>query len=93
MSDSPDGEARAPARNQDEPQMAVRDRDLRALVHTHGAGPGTPLHDALQELQRWRDEAAAEAEPEPRSGRPETPRLKAHLTPWVERDVARRRGR
>lgn len=40
-----------------EPRMRVRDRDLRRIIFNHGAGPGTPLHEALAELQRYRDEA------------------------------------
>lgn len=53
-----------------EPRMRVRDRDLRRIIFNHGAGPGTPLYEALAELQRYRDEAhededaeAAEAGP------------------------------
>lgn len=38
-----------------EPRMQVRDRDLRRLVHHHGARPGTELWKALRELQRRRD--------------------------------------
>lgn len=40
-----------------EPKMRVRDRDLRRIVFNAGAGPGTPLYEALAELQRYRDEA------------------------------------
>lgn len=52
-------------------QMKVRDRDLRNLVHEHGAGPGTDLHRVLAELQRRRDEADEEdgrSGPSPRPG-------------------------
>lgn len=38
-----------------EPRMRVRDADLRKLVHQYGTGPGTPLHEALAELQARRD--------------------------------------
>lgn len=44
----------------DEARMAVRDADLRNLVHAQGVGPA-PLYRALAELQRRRDVEAAES--------------------------------
>lgn len=47
-----------------EPRMRVRDRDLRRIIFNHGAGPGTPLYEALAELQEHRDKAREEPDPE-----------------------------
>lgn len=55
----------------EEPRMRIRDRDLRALVHAHGAAPGTDLHRVLAELQERRDQEQGEggAERSPGGGR------------------------
>lgn len=51
-----------------EARAAARDADLRSILYDHGARPGSPLHNALRELQRRRDARPAE----PESGRGKT---------------------
>lgn len=55
-----------------EPRMRVKDRDLRRIVFNAGAGPGTPLYEALAELQVHRDKAREAEAAEARGGHPET---------------------
>lgn len=40
---------------QREPEMKIRDADLRQAIHAHGAPPGTELWKLLRELQERRD--------------------------------------
>lgn len=40
---------------QSEPEMKVRDADLRQAIHAQGAPPGTKLWKLLRELQERRD--------------------------------------